>query len=281
MRNYKKTSVCPASAQKIIDAANSIPAGYSLDHKYYPEGMEKQKKYFFEIIATLPNNFADKHLWLQKVLNGETLSPKDALQKKKGKLFDAVSKRPPKEFEKGWIEYLIDGEEFRGIYPLNILFYFLLQKAIPCRQLLTSLNTDIDGISYAAGGNLVLLDEIKDSLFETNRNTGTIKLDDNSPLSVIINERLDARRFRICPICSVFFWAKRLDAISCGSKKCVETSSGKKYHLKNKAEINQKKREKYYIDTGIDFCPNCIRPTPTCECKTPQAFVGKSKDLID
>jgi hypothetical protein len=281
MRNYKPTSICPASAQKIIDFANSIPAGYSLDHTRYPEGYEKQKKRFFEIVATLPDNFADKHLWLQKVLNGETVSPKAALQQKKGKLFDAVSKRPPKEFEKGWIEYLIDGDEFRGIYPLNILFMFLLQKAIPCRQLLTSLNTDIDGISYTAGGKLVLPGEIKDSLFETNKNNGTIRLDDNSPLSVIINEGLDTRRFRFCTICSLFFWAKRLDAISCGSKKCVETLSGKKYHLKNKAEINQKKREQYYKDNGIDFCPNCIRPVPACECKTPQAFASKSNLLVD
>jgi hypothetical protein len=281
MRNYKPTSICPASAQQIIDFANSIPAGYSLDHTHYPEGSEKQKKRFFEIIATLPNNFADKHLWLQKVLNGETVSPKAALQQKKGKLFDAVSKRPPKEFEKGWIEYLIDGEEFRGIYPLNILFMFLNQRAIPCRQLLTGLNTDFDGISYTAGGKLVLPNEIKDRLFEIKKNNGTIGLDGNSPLSVIINEGLDARRFRICPICSLFFWAKRLDAISCGSKKCVETSSGKKYHLSNKAEINRKKREKYYKDNVIDFCPNCIRPQLACECKTPQAVASKSKDLID
>jgi hypothetical protein len=263
MRNYTPTSVCPVSAQQIIDFANSIPAGYSLDHTHYPEGSEKQKKWFFEIIATLPNNFADKHLWLQKVLNGETVSPKAALQQKKGKLFDAVSKRPPKEFEKGWIEYLIEGDEFRGIYPLYILFMFLLQKAIPSRRVLTNLNTVVDGFSHTSGGKPVLPGETINDCFLTLNSTGAVEIAANYPLSVIINESLDTRRFRICPICSVFFWAKRLDVISCGSKKCVETLSGKKYHLRNKAEINRAKRKKYYVDNGIDFCPKCVHPLST------------------
>ena len=264
MRNYTPTSVCPVSAQEIMDFANSIPAGFSLDHTHYPKGSEKQKKWFFEIIATLPNDFADKHQWLQKVLNGESVSPKVALQQKKGKLFDAVSKRPPREFEKGWIEFLIDNDDVRHLYPLNVLFMLLIQKAIPCRRVLTNFNMVIGGFSHTSGGKPVLPGEtIKDCFLTLDGNTGVVELAANYPLSVIINESLDTRRFRICPICSIFFWAKRLDARTCGNKECVDTLSGKKYHLKNKEKINREKREKYYVDNGIDFCPKCVHPLST------------------
>ncbi len=136
MRKYTKTSTCPTSAQRIIDFANSIPNGYSLDHTQYPVGAEKQKKRFFEIIATLPNSFADKyHRRLQKVLNGESISSEAALQQKKDGLLDEVSKIPPRDFKEGWVEYLIDNGNVRRLYPfypLYDLFMFIIQRAIPC-----------------------------------------------------------------------------------------------------------------------------------------------------
>ena len=272
-RKYTKTSVCPLSAQRLIDFANSIPEGYSLDHTQYPEGAEKQKKWFFEIIATLPNNFADKyHRRLQKVLNGESVSSEAALQQKKDGLLDEVSKIPPRDFKEAWVEYLIDNGNVRRlypIYPLYDLFMFIIQKAIPYRRVLTNLNTDFDGFKRTSNGKAVLPGEIiKDCGFTIDSNTGIIELAGDSPLGVIISERLDTRRFQVCPICDIFYWAKRLDAKTCGNKPCVNSLSGKKYQTENKEERNRKKREKYYKDNGIDFCPSCIRPLLTCECKT-------------
>jgi hypothetical protein len=104
---------------------------------------------------------------------------------------------------------------------------------------------------------------IKECVFSIDPNTGIMELAAHYPLRVIIGEKLDTRRFRICPICNIFFWAKRLDAKSCGEKKCVDKLSGKKYQNENKDDLNRKKRKKYYEDNGINFCHKCVRPYST------------------
>lgn len=91
-----------------------------------------------------------------------------------------------------------------------------------------------------------------------------------SPSPIVrILQGVDARRLKLCPVCQDVFWAKKLNTTTCGKKDCVESVSGKKYHVENKEEINRKKRKKYYEDNRIDFCPICVRPQLTCECEIP------------
>ncbi len=81
---------------------------------------------------------------------------------------------------------------------------------------------------------------------------------------------VDARRLKICPGCDDVFFAKKINAETCGEKQCVEKEGGKTYYKKNKDEINKKKRIKYYNDNGIAYCPKCFfRAGDWCECNEP------------
>jgi len=59
-------------------------------------------------------------------------------------------------------------------------------------------------------------------------------------------EGADLRRFRKCNICSIYFWAFRLDSESC-SRKCSNVSSQRRYQLdEDKRDLyNQRRRETY------------------------------------
>jgi len=92
---------------------------------------------------------------------------------------------------------------------------------------------------------------------------GNIRPQSSELLDIFTENKIPFYRFRSCPNCLELFLAKRVTAKTCGKKKCVEKVSGSEYQKNNKAEINLKKREAYYIATGLPYCPTCIRPLVT------------------
>lgn len=58
---------------------------------------------------------------------------------------------------------------------------------------------------------------------------------------VEILQGADARRFRLCPICDRIFWAKKLNAGTCGNKKCAD-------ELGNRKRSSAAKTEKEKLD---------------------------------
>lgn len=266
MRKYIKVSKCPEKAQEILHLANSIPDGYKFSFDDYPEfDTDKQKKWFFELVATLPKEFIKDKELLKMVVDGKTISTDKIIKQKEVPFFEEVSKIPPGTLAGAWREYFIKDGKIQHFYPLDFLTKNYIQPAISCRRMLTILCLNMSRLArHTIGGKTVLPGaSIKDCLFTIDDKTGEIELGAHYPLRVIISEKLDARRFRVCPVCSIFFWAKRLDAKTCGKKQCVEDLSGKKYQAENKDALKRKKRKKYYEDNNIDFCPKCVRPLST------------------
>jgi hypothetical protein len=74
----------------------------------------------------------------------------------------------------------------------------------------------------------------------------------------------DIRFYRIqrCKACSKFFWAKRIDAKSCGHKLCAETLSGKDYQAKNKDLISAR-RSKNRFDRQVDEAKKAVKNAQT------------------
>jgi hypothetical protein len=285
MRNYTKISKCPDSAKEILDLANSLPNGYQFNFGDYPDfDADKHKKWFFELVATLPKDFFEDKELLKMVLNGETISPDEVIKQKKFPFFEEVSKQPPHILKKAWREYFIKDGKIQFFYPLDDLTKGYIQPAINCRHTLTMFCLSMSGLlaKHTYGGKPVLPGAaISNCRFTMDDKTGVIELAAHYPLSVIISERLDARRFRLCPNCDTFFWAKRLDAKTCGKKACVEALSVKKYQTENKDELNRKKRKKYYEDNGIEFCPTCIyKAGEWCECNTPAKQRSKNNGTV-
>jgi hypothetical protein len=273
MRNYIKISQCPPSAEQILKLANSLPSGYRINFEDYPAfDADKQKKWFFDLVSTLPKDFFEDKELLKMVINGETISPDKIIKQKNHPLYEELSKIPPKILKSGWREYFGKNGNYELLYPLEDLTKGYIQSAISCRSFLTIFCLNMSGLSglrYTSGGKAVLVGTtIKDCHFTIDDKTGVIELAAHYPLNVIISERLDARRFRLCPNCDTFFWAKRLDAKTCGEKTCVEALSVKKYQSQKKDELNRRKRRKYYETNKIKFCENCVRPELTCECKS-------------
>jgi hypothetical protein len=261
MRNYKKIAACPESLRRIIEGVNHLPVN-----------ADKILRRLVELarvaVNSSPNDFyANADFYRTEVKN----------LKLDKEVSDYLIGEMPGEIMMGVVaqnfnELMLAKPILRNIAEINrdeIKRFgkkaFTENQINPVAKFYT-FNQKMRGIRFP--GTLILIG-------------GFIRPSVSGLAEVFQNQDIPPERIRECPVCQRIFWAQRLDAKTCGNKTCVDSLSGKKYQIENKAEINQKKREKYYKDNGIDFCPNCIRPQLTCECKTPQAFAGKSKDLID
>jgi hypothetical protein len=262
VRKYQKISECPAKAKDIIDFANLSVAVRHIELAKYCNDFgdsEKQKKLFYELVRELPHEAVKQIGWLQRILNNETVSPESALAQKKGKFYEEASLMPPSEFRAAFLQYIEEDGEVYYIAPLAYLID-KISASISCRRVLTNLTQDNGFARHSIDNNRVLTGEIIRNCQLTIDENGILEIGANYPLNVINSEKIDTRRFRLCPVCDTYFWAKRLDAKTCGEKQCVEKISGKKSYKKNKDKITRKKREAYYKSKEIDFCPECVRP---------------------
>lgn len=60
-------------------------------------------------------------------------------------------------------------------------------------------------------------------------------------------------RIRSCPICERIFWAKRLDAKSCGTKQCSDLFSQRNLRAQKSDEINKRRRENYKRNKHLEL----------------------------
>jgi hypothetical protein len=170
MRNYIKISQCPPSAEQILKLANSLPSGYRINFEDYPAfDADKQKKWFFDLVSTLPKDFFEDKELLKMVINGETISPDKIIKQKNHPLYEELSKIPPKILKSGWREYFGKNGNYELLYPLEDLTKGYIQSAISCRSFLTIFCLNMSGLSglrYTSGGKAVLVGTtIKDCHF--------------------------------------------------------------------------------------------------------------------
>lgn len=59
-------------------------------------------------------------------------------------------------------------------------------------------------------------------------------------------------RIRMCPVCNNIFWAKKLNAKTCGNDKCSDSLSQRSIREKKKNEINFKRRQAYAYKKAIE-----------------------------
>ena len=225
MRNYKKIADCPESLRRIIEGVNHLPVNAD-------EILRRLIELAQVAVNSSPGDFyANADFYKTEVKN----------LKLDKEVLDYLIGEMPSEIMTGVVaqnfnELLLAKPILQNIAEIkpDAKFYTFYQK--------------MRGIRFS--GTLILMD-------------GFLRPSISGLSEVFQNQDIPPERIRECPVCRRIFWAKRLDAKTCGSKECVETLSGKKYHLKNKADINQKKRKKYYADNGIDFCPKCVHPLST------------------
>ncbi len=264
----EKISQCPLSVQVILNSANSMPPGFSGPYAeiIYPKGVEKQRKRFYEKVATLPNEFIKNNDWLQSVLNNETVSPEAALKEKKGQIYEIVSIMPPEQFAERffgdtWNEFLLE--------PTGILYiiapYLKLSAAIDTAKVARR------GLTFVVRMNdrktrLLEKEVVKHSRLIINE--GVIQVFTQYPLDILINEKIDTRRIKQCRNCKNFFWAKRQNK-NVENKNCEKCSNAlrqRQFVNKNKDEINRQRRANRYYKKGIPYCEKCVYPNTKCDC---------------
>jgi hypothetical protein len=269
----QKLSDCPPKVQEIINRANSLPAGYTLDISKFPEfDAEKQREWFFELVKTLPDKFIDENEWLQKVLNGETVSAANALKQKSGPFFERASKAHPRQHEQVWTEYAEYEGQVAHIYPLDALVHTIL-PAISCRRVLTNLTRmETNGVTHTIGGKPVLQGEILKNCHLVRGEHGIIEIGAHYPMNVIIGERVHTERIKLCVNCETFFWAKRLNKSSENAvcEKCSNTVRQRRFQSKKNRDLKQQRRLNYYYKKGykegVDFCGKCFHLIAKCKC---------------
>jgi hypothetical protein len=265
-KSSEKISKCPVSIQSIINSANSMPPGFSGPYTEIipPKGIKKQQKWFYEKVATLPDEFIKNNDWLQSILNNEIVSPEAALKENKGQIYEIVSRIPPEEF----------AEEFFG----NTWNVFLLTNRLQIIAPFLMLSGEIREAKIARHGLtfVVRMNDRKARLLEKEVvkhshliiNEGVIQVFTKYPLDILINEKIDTRRIKQCRNCKNFFWTKRqnknVENINC--EKCNNALRQRQFVNKNKDEINRERRANYYYKKGIPYCEKCVRPNTKCDC---------------
>ena len=63
-------------------------------------------------------------------------------------------------------------------------------------------------------------------------------------------ESLDLRRFKFCPVCEDIFWLSRIDKQAC--EKCSNAFRQRQYQMRNKEEINERRRIEYAYQKAIE-----------------------------
>ncbi len=91
---------------------------------------------------------------------------------------------------------------------------------------------------------------------------GNLKPQYSDLMDIFIENDIRFYRIQRCKVCSNFFWAKRIDAKSCGDKLCAETLSGENYQTKNKDLISAR-RSKNRFDHQVDEAKNAVKNAKT------------------
>jgi hypothetical protein len=230
MRNYKKKKDSPPEFESFIYTLNLLPN----DLDQFKDKMHQLGQQFVkEAFVKLKNEYD----FIEHV---STVSEKYC-----DKLRQLVSPQLATKFSDRFI--VADFREaldfFRGLADDKTLLKHILL-----------------GFEYSDGGDFF---EKPLQRFTFNKKDSTLVVSGSQLVEILTRNKIPVERVRECPGCNKFFWAKRLDAKTCGNKKCVDKLSGKKYQIENKDEINRNKREKYYEDNGIAFCSKCVRPLST------------------
>lgn len=240
MRNYKKISDCPESLRRIIEGVNHLPVNAD---------EIRGKLIDLAMVATKlsPDKFMETSDFYRAEIKNLGL-------------------------EKEVLDYII------GEMPTQIMMGFVVQKfselelAKPVLQNIAEMNSaEIEkyGRKIFTKNQINPIGKIYTFYQKMNgiRFSGTLNLiygfirpQISGLTEVFQNENIPPERIRECPICQLIFWAKRVDAKTCGEKECVKTLGGNEYQSDNKDKLNENKRRKYYVDNDIEYCPVCVFP---------------------
>lgn len=246
MRKYKKgenISICPESLRRIIDGVNHLPVNAD-------EILGKLIDLAMAATKLSPDKFKAASDFYRAEI--ENLGPEK-------EVLDYIIGEMPTQITTGFAaqnfnELILAKPILRNIAEINsaeIEKYgrkvFTKNQINPIGKIYTFYRK-MDGIRFS--GTLNLID-------------GFIRPQISGITEVFRNENIPPERIRECPICRRIFWAKRVDAKTCGDKECVNTLGGNKYQTENKDKLNENKRKKYYEDNDIIFCPKCVRPLST------------------
>ncbi len=273
MTKFKVSNV-PASVERMLIYANSVSDNYRIDHKKFPANdAEKQEKWFYELIESLPSDFLQKYEWLNMVAKGDSFSWEDAISQGSGSLFERAIKIFPHTARQIWYRYIFLNGEFREIAPLSDLSNILIQ-ATACRRFFIRLAImDEQPYEHKPGGKPVIPGfELNNARLTRHPTTGIIEIAAHYPIQQLISEQIDTRRIKACDSCEDFYWQKRenknSDTNTC--EKCRNKVNQRRYAEKNKNQQNSERRKNYYYKKKINFCENCVRPSEKCSCESAQ-----------
>jgi hypothetical protein len=207
MRKYIKVSECPPLLAELIDLVNLIPTDVELPEIEFSE--------YLKISSEDLPEFDDFPVTDISFLPAELIVYLEKSASKFLDNYDNMGEARKNLFREA--NYYNDYKEFRSIR---------------------------NDLLYIAGKHAP-----KDSFFLESRtmvyttNKGTFEILPSKLLEAIYG--VERRRIRICDFCKKIYWAKRLDAQTCGNKRCSDVLSARKYQSRNKAEINRKRRTNY------------------------------------
>jgi len=219
MRNYKRLSDCPIPLQQIIDAVNDLP----------PDTTDVEERLFNLLYDDLD-----------------------------GKLDSEQAKRKVKRLikQKSVLKYMVLGMPNKFSFSIAYQNFFDLVIARPILESIASQNYEklYDGkpvpnketsfikINFPITGWGTEI-QFSGTLYLDKK--GNIRPRNSGLIDVFFNYDIPFNRIRFCPICENIFWAKRLDARSCGKKQCSDILSQRNIRIKKRDKINEQRRENY------------------------------------
>jgi hypothetical protein len=232
MKEYVKTSDCPAELAKLIEIANLTPANIFLP---YSEGLEE---IYRKRRATRGDKFCapmtwgdtdipltDYEIWSRYVNNRDEL------------IRDLIIPYPK------LVQYL-DNPENYSEFEKNSEFVFAFTYLRFVRVSMRLREIAKENLRYVTEEKIVdpgLIGMYWDVKFE-NRVTGVKYFIENGKGQFRHDEVQEALkgvnpiRVRICPICKNIFWAKKNNSATCGNQKCVDDLQ----NIKKKARKQQR-----------------------------------------
>ena len=226
MRNYKKTSECPPPLQKIIRISNLLSKEIE-DRLFF----DRMTRFFNDGMKSVPKAENLEAVFKNIVGNEELFDHFNVYEP--GRFFfpDATARLHETISARGFLRWI--GDQNKKQVSKKFIAH---EKA----HLLAH------GFLSESGSPFIR------STFVTDGN-GNIRPMLTEFAQVFLDYDVPFVRIRLCPICDEIFWARRLDAKTCGKKSCAEklskqTARAQKFdkvlHLKKRKEAEEAKLEK-------------------------------------
>ena len=265
-----KISQCPPNVERLINAANSLPANFQVPfekqtfesiQKEQSESIKRKKAKFYEILRAVPKDFIKHHPKLKAFLGGKTVDVSYDFN------FPQIPKAEIKDWYECWQSSESESVKFSPLGELKEAIY----KAVHLRKMLVviadygvqsikidtpsafhvSLEKDfLEGYEQFRESRKLDIDIAGIGVRALNFSVveGVITEDYNPLFSILINEKIDIRRIKHCQNCQIFFWVKRLNkdiGQNTVCEKCSNAIRQKRFAKNNPEKVKKDKRAIY------------------------------------